>query len=169
MVNIPKTGPGIPSIDIEDSLFQARGCSTTSKWGSRMTVYPRIDIVKSNYEGQKVNQKHLSALMKFILVKTGNGADRGEIFSTYYRLERRYCGYYTDPCLRGRYLQEYERLYRDKQPVFSKALKRLEERGLVSLIKHGNYIKRIQLTPDGQCAATELEKTPIEKYKRKDK
>lgn len=120
------------------------------------------------YSFSKVSRNRLSHQMKFILVNASDGADRGEIFSNYYGLERRYCGYFTDPCMRVKELREYERLYHDKQPVFSKALKRLEEKGLVSLIKHGSYVKRIQLTPDGQSVVAELIKTPIVKFKRKE-
>ena len=125
-------------------------------------------LTESKYKGQKVNQKGLSQLMKFILVNIGDGADRGEIFSHYYGLERRYCSFYTDPCLRGKELRDYEKLYCKKQPVFSKALKRLAEKGLIQLIRHGRYVKEIQLTQEGSLLTNELTKTLIEKFKNKD-
>jgi len=122
---------------------------------------------EQKYESQKVSRNRLSNLMKFILVNVGDGADRGEIFSLYYELERRYCRFYNELCMRGKTLREYETLYRSKQPVFTKALKRLEEKGLVKLLKHGHCVKGIGLTPEGILLAAELVKTRIEKFKRK--
>ena len=122
---------------------------------------------ETNYIGQKVSRNRLSNLMKFILVNVGDGADRGEIFSHYYGLSRRYCSFYTDPCLRGKEHRDYEKLYCKKQPVFSKALKRLAEKGLIQLIRHGRYVKEIQLTQEGSLLTNELTKTLIEKFKRK--
>jgi DNA-binding transcriptional ArsR family regulator len=167
MANTLKTSLEITSLDAENSPSQANIRPDLSPIISEREVqmdgFPEDVSSKSNYEGQKVNRKHLSGLMKFILVNTGDGADRGEIFSNYYGLERRYCGYFTDPCMKKNELREYERLYHDKQPVFSKALKRLEEKGLVSLIRHGSYVKRIQLTAEGKLIAKELTETYSEK------
>jgi DNA-binding PadR family transcriptional regulator len=123
---------------------------------------------ETNYSSSKVSRNRLSNQMKFILVNTGDGVARGEIFSRYYGLERRYCGYYTDPCLCGKSLQEFEQLYHGKQPVFSKSLKKLEKKGLVKLIKHGRYVKKIQLTPEGHLVAAELAQTNIEEFKSKE-
>ena len=125
-------------------------------------------LTETNYESQKVSLNRLSSLMAFILVNVGDGADRGEIFSRYYGLERRYCGWNVDACLRGKELREYQKLYCEKQPVFTKALKRLEERGFIKLLKHGHCVKGMVLTPEGILLAAELAKTRIEKFKRKE-
>jgi hypothetical protein len=162
MADTFKTGLGITSFDAGNSPSQTNICSYFSPITSETMARPLDDASsRPNYEGQKVNRRHLSALMKFILVNVGDGVDRGEIFSRYYCLERRYRGYYTDPCMCGKELREYERLYHNKQPVFSKTLKRLEEKSLVLLIKHGSYVKRIQLTPEGHLVAAQLSKANV--------
>lgn len=121
-----------------------------------------------NYSGPKVNRNCLSNQIKFIMVNAGDGADRGEIFARYYGLARRYLGYYTDPCMHGKELREYQKLYCEKQPVFTKALRRLEAKGLVKLIKHGCYVKRIHLTHEGSLLAAQLSQTKIKPYKWKE-
>ncbi len=111
---------------------------------------------ESKYEGQKVNQNHLSALMKFILLNADTGTQRGEITEKFYGLERRYCGYYSDPCLRGEEKLRYDRRYRRAQPAISKALSKLEKRGLVQLIRLGRYVKEVCLTEKGTLLAQKL-------------
>ena len=101
------------------------------------------------YEKQKVSQKHLSALMIFILCNTDGKTERGDIVEGFYGLDRRYCGYYTDPCLRGKQKSCYELRYRRAQSAISKALRRLNERGLICLIRRGRYVKEVCLTEDG--------------------
>lgn len=108
------------------------------------------------YENKKVSQNHISALMKFILLSAGGGIQRGEITEKFYGLERRYCGHYTDPCLRRKEKIRYEYQYRRAQPATSKVLKRLERRGLVRLIRHGKYVKEVCLTEKGKLIAQKL-------------
>jgi len=112
---------------------------------------------ESKYEGQKVSQNHLSSLMKCILLSADGGTQRGEIAENFYGLERRYCGgYYVEACLRGRQKDDYDRRYRRAQPAISKALKRLEERGLVRLVRFGRYVKEVCLTEKGTLWAQKL-------------
>ena len=105
--------------------------------------------LESKYEKQKLSQNHLSPLMKFILLNAVGGIQRGEIAEKFYELERRYCGHYTDPCLRGKHKSDYEHQYRRAQPAISKALRRLEKRGLIRLVRHGRYVKEVHLTQKG--------------------
>jgi DNA-binding transcriptional ArsR family regulator len=123
-----------------------------------------IDMTtESKYEGQKVNRNRLSILMRWILERTGNGIDRGQIVEGFYGLERRYRKWYTDPCFTPKKKCEYERRYRLVQPVVSRTLRRLEARGLVQSTRHGRYAKRIQLTAEGALIAKELTETYSEK------
>jgi len=115
--------------------------------------------LETKYSGQKVNHNHLSPLMKFVLLNAADGFERGELVEKFYRLERRYCGYDADLCLRGKQKRDYECRYRRSQPVVSRTLKRLEKRGLVNLIKRRNYIKKICLTQKGIIVAGQLHKT----------
>ena len=112
---------------------------------------------ESKYEGQKVSQSHLSSLMKCILLSADGGIQRGEITENFYGLERRYCGgYYVEACLRGKQKNDYDRRYRRAQSAISKALRRLEERGLVHLIRHGKHVKKVCLTEQGALMAQKL-------------
>ena len=111
---------------------------------------------ETKYKSQKVNQNHLSGLMAFILINTGNGIERGEILEHYYYLERRYCGYYTDPCFRPKESKDYEQRYRRANPAVSRTLKRLEKRGLIELIRRKHYAKKVKLTPKGHTIARVL-------------
>ena len=111
------------------------------------------------YEMQKVSQQnHISALMRFILLCADGGIQRGEITERFYGLERRYSGYYTDPCLRGKQKSRYDCQYRRAQPAISKALRRLEKRGLVRLIRRGRYVKEVCFTEKGSLLAQILNK-----------
>jgi len=111
---------------------------------------------QSKYENRKVSRNHLSALMRFILLNAYGGIPRGEITERFYGLERRYSGYYTDPCLRGKQKSLYESRYRRAQSSISKALRRLEKRGLVRLIRRGQYVKRVYLTEKGRVLSNTL-------------
>ena len=111
---------------------------------------------ESNMESEKLNHKRLSCLMRKILVNVGHGIERGELFSKLYKLERGYCGYYTDPCFSSCKKREYDKGYMKAQPVLTKCLLRLVKRGLVELQKHGKVVKYIRLTPTGQEVANVL-------------
>ena len=113
------------------------------------------------YENKKVSQNHLSALMKFILLKADGGIQRGDIAEKFYGLERRYCGHYTDPCLRGKEKIRYDQQYRRAQPAISKTLRRLEKRGLVQLVRHGKYVKEVCLTEKGKLTTQKLNQVEI--------
>ncbi len=106
--------------------------------------------------GQKVNHKRLSSLMKLILVHSADGIERGALVEAIFGLERRYRGYDADLCLRGRQKMDYETRYRRVQPVLSRSLRRLEERGLVELARPGRYAKQIALTEQGKQVVREL-------------
>lgn len=95
--------------------------------------------------------------MRFILLNADGGIQRGEIIERFYGLERRYSGYYADPCLRGKQKYRYENRYRRAQPSISKALRRLEKRDLVRLIRRGKYVKRIHLTENGKAMSKILD------------
>ena len=105
-----------------------------------------------NSGSQKVNRKRLSRLMSNILahVDGDDGIERGELVASLYNVERRYCGHWTDPCMRPKELREYERRYRRAQPTITRALKKLESRGLVRLIRHQRYVKKVILTAHGR-------------------
>lgn len=107
---------------------------------------------EANVEIQKVNQKHLSKLMRDILnhIDIDHGIDRGQLIAVLYGLERRYCGWSVEPCMRPKQLRAYTRLYLKKQPTLTRALNRLENKGLVRLIRKAKYVKVIELTPKGK-------------------
>lgn len=110
---------------------------------------------------RKVNRTHLSSLMKFILANAGDGIERSELVASFFRLQRRYVGWYTDPCLAPRRKREHERRYRRAQPSITRTLKRLESRGLVQLLRHGKVVKEVRLTPEGKAIANALCRTDV--------
>jgi len=112
--------------------------------------------LKVKYRSQKLNHNHLSPLMEFILLNAGDGIERGQIVEKFYGLERRYCGWYTDPCFTPKEKRDYEHRYRRIQPVVTRALNRLAVRGLVQLIRRGLYVKEIRLTSEGKSIAQHL-------------
>lgn len=103
---------------------------------------------------QKVNQKHISKLMRDILScidSTDGIIERGELVANLYDIGgRRYCGFYVDPCFGETKSRKYNRCYRRAQPAMTRALNKLEGRGLVQLIRHGRYVKKIELTAEGK-------------------
>ena len=107
--------------------------------------------------GVKVNCKRLSALQAWILGKAVEGIERGEIAEGYYGLERRYCGYHNEVCLSRRKEREYQRRYRRAQSAITRALSRLEECGLVTLIRHRRNVKRVVATEGGRRLALVLD------------
>jgi len=105
---------------------------------------------------QKVSRGALSAIMKSILVCIGSCMERGSLVESLYGLERRYRGWYTDPCFGEKEKQAYEQTYARIQPVVTRSLNRMEKRGLVTLMRHGRYVKWIALTDKGKVLAGEL-------------
>lgn len=111
---------------------------------------------ESKCEGQEVNNKRLSDLAKWILVNTGDGIKRGEIVERYFGIERLYCGFYVDACYSIREKRRRQRRCRHVQPQLSMTLKRMEQRGLVQLIRHQQYVKKVCLTTKGDILAQQL-------------
>ena len=108
---------------------------------------------------RNVNQKHLSRLMWDILtyIDGSECVDRGELVAAFYNIGgRKYCGYYVDPCFSKPQNRKYNRCYRRAQPAITRCLKKLESRGLVKLLRHGRYVKRITLTPKGRTLAGKI-------------
>jgi len=110
----------------------------------------------ANIRMNKINQKWFSPLMYSILICIGEGIERGELIERLYGLERRYCHWYTDPCLRGKAKRDYEQRYRKAQPALSRSLRRLEKRGLVTLVRKNKYVKAVSLTVKGQVVVSQL-------------
>lgn len=139
--------------------FQNPPCDTSHPTGLRdmQDIHQETDRVSEDKCGsQNLNRKWLSPVMRLILVHVRNGIERGALVERIYGLERRYCGYDADSCLRGKEKTDYKRRYRRAQPVLSRSLKRLEQRGLVNLTRHGRYIKGVVLTDKGKALADEL-------------
>jgi hypothetical protein len=111
---------------------------------------------EDNLRVPKVNLKRISKLSCWILQNTGDGIERGEIVARFYKLPRLYCKFYVDPCFGPKQQREHDRKFRYAQPRVTMALKRLEKRGLIQLIRHGKYVKRICLTEKGKTISNEL-------------
>ena len=94
--------------------------------------------------------------MRFVLLNTGDGIERAEIIAQYYRLSRRYCKHYTDPCFSQREQREFDERFRRAQAAVTKLLDRLEKRGLVELLRCRQYVKRVRLTSNGELVAHTL-------------
>jgi len=111
---------------------------------------------EDNLRVPKVNLKRISKLSCWILQNTGDGIERGEIVARFYKLPRLYCKFYVDPCFGPKQQREHDRKFRYAQPRVTMALNRLEKRGLIQLIRHGKYVKRICLTENGKTISNEL-------------
>jgi len=112
---------------------------------------------ESKYEVQKVNNtRHLSRLAMWILLNAGQGIERANIVAKYFNIERLYCGFYVDPCFRPKERRRHNGIYRHSQPRVTMTLKRLEQRGLVRLIRHGKYVKEVCLTEKGKLTTQKL-------------
>lgn len=109
---------------------------------------------------QKVNQKHLSKLMRSVLgcIDSADGTiERGELVAAHYDVGgRRYRSFYVDPCFGKTESRRYNRCYKRAQPAISRCLKKLESRGLVRLIRHRKYVKKIELTAEGRMLVESL-------------
>lgn len=111
---------------------------------------------EAKYESQKVNNRRLSELAKWILVNTSDGIKRDEIVEGYFGIERLYCGFYVDPCYSIREKRRRQRRCRRVQPQLSMTLKRMENRGFVQLIRQQQYVKKVCLTTKGEILAQQL-------------
>ena len=114
--------------------------------------------------GRRLNRQ-LSDLQEFIVLRALEGIERGVIAEEYFGLERRYKGFWTDPCFSLREKQAYEQRYRRAQPAISRALRTLEACGLVELLRHRRYVKKVRATAQGKkvaeaLSADEREQTP---------
>lgn len=112
---------------------------------------PKDKSPQRKYRSPKVSHKRLSRLMRAVLshIDIDKGVERGELVECIFGLPRWYRGYFTDPCVSANEKRKYERHYRRAQPVLTRCLRKLENRGLVRLTRHGRYVKRINLTPQG--------------------
>jgi hypothetical protein len=111
---------------------------------------------ESKCKAQKVANVQLTTLASWVIQHTDGAIDRGEIAAGFFGLERRYCGYFTDPCFSSKKRQEYEKEYRRAQPRITRTLKRLETLGLVHLTRQNSYVKQMRLTNKGKEAAAQL-------------
>jgi hypothetical protein len=115
---------------------------------------PDVWPSEAEYGIRNVNQKHISKLMRDILscIDSADGIiERGELVANPYDIGgRKYCGFYVDPCFGETKSRKYNRCYRRAQPAMTRALNKLEGRGLVQLVRHGRYIKKIELTAEGK-------------------
>ena len=116
--------------------------------------------LEAKYEGQKVANVQLTALACWILQHTAEGIERGRIAEGFFGLERRYCGWFTDPCFGPNKKRTYEQAYRHAQPRITKTLKRLEKLGLIHLIRERAYVKHVTLTEEGREIARQLKVGP---------
>ena len=103
------------------------------------------------WESHKVSRTRLSPLMRYVLENAGDRIERGKIVEVYAGLKRRYRGWYAYPCMGRKEAAEYQTRYRRFQPTLTRSLKRLELRGLVRLIRHGKYMKWVELTEQGRA------------------
>ncbi len=117
-------------------------------------IPPQSDrLLEANCKPQNVNQNHISCLMRDILafIDGSECVDRGELVVAHYDVGgRRYCGFYVDPCYTKPQNRKYNRCYKRAQPAITRCSKKLEGRGLVNLLRHGRYIKKIKITAEGK-------------------
>jgi len=111
-----------------------------------------VNASETKSEGNNVNSKRLSKLQRWILTKAGDGIERGAIIEKFFKIERRYKGFYTDPCMRPRELRIFERKFNAANASLTRALKPLESRGLVGLIRKRKYVKKAKVTDEGKKA-----------------
>jgi len=131
------------------------GAQETSRSGPSATVLSIAHTGDRAADGssgaQKVNHS-LSKLQKLILVRAADGGvRRADVVAEFYGLERRYRGHHDEACLSRPREREYQRQYHCAQATVTRALRRLEARGLVQPVRTaGGYAKRIKLTDDGR-------------------
>jgi DNA-binding transcriptional ArsR family regulator len=113
-------------------------------------------LSRANLGKKKVSRRKLSPLMIEILHAIGDGIERGALVEKLYGLRRRYRGWYTDPCLRGNTKREHDRRYRNAQAVLSRTLKRLQRRGLITLVRKHEYVKAVSLTEKGRMVVNQV-------------
>ena len=113
--------------------------------------------LEREFNASKVNNiSHLSQLGRWILANAGDGIDRADIVARYFGIQRLYCNFYVDPCFSQKERRRHSHRYRYSQPRVTMTLKRLERRGLVHLIRHGKYVKEVNLTEKGTLIADKL-------------
>ena len=108
--------------------------------------------------GRKVKRK-LGKRQEEILCIVGKGIERGAIAAKIWGLERRYRHGNLDVWMSKRKRREYERKYRQAQPLITQTLRALEKRGLVELVRHGKCVKEVHLTGEGRRIAQGLMET----------
>ena len=113
-------------------------------------------LTEAKYQRTKVKRNRFSKLSQWILLNTGEGMERGKILEGFYNLERLYRGWYVDPCYTPKEKRDHDRMNANTQPLITMTLKRLQKRGLVELIRHGQYVKELRLTSEGKAVAEKL-------------
>lgn len=117
--------------------------------------------IESKYETQKVNPSRLSKLARWILLNASDGIERGQITGGFFEIERLYCGWYVDPCYGPK--ERLDRTCKNSkaQSLTTKTLCRLEQLGLVRLVRRKRYVKAVELTQRGKAVAQELNQDMI--------
>ena len=105
----------------------------------------------AKYRSQKVNLTHFSKLARWILLNTGDGIERGQITEDFFGIERLYCGWYVDPCYTSKEIRERANKSGKAQSLITKTLSRLEQLGLVRLVRRKQYVKAVELTQSGKA------------------
>lgn len=119
--------------------------------------------LERKFKTRKVNNTdHLSKLSRWILANAGDGIARADIVAMYFNIERLYCGFYLDPCYSPNERRRHRRRYRYSQPRGTMTLKRLEQRGLVHLVRRKQYVTKVELTDRGQAVARELKSNELD-------
>jgi len=136
------------SIDCE-AAGQSRVTST------RLSAKAQAPIDKPSQlscSGIKVNHRRLSKLMRAILsyIDIDKGVKRSDLVLRLYNLEQRHCNRHTYPCFGPKEKREYKQRYRCAQAAVTRALKKLENYGLVCLTRHKRYVKRVSLSSGGR-------------------
>ena len=114
------------------------------------TAHTGDRAARRSSRGRNVSRSGLSRLQRHILVSAVHGVERGEIIAELYGLERRYRGHHEEALLNCAEELDFQERYRRAQPAVTRALHRLEQRGLAQLERRGACIKQVRLTDDGR-------------------
>jgi len=123
-------------------------------------------LTHSKYKSQKVNPFRLSKLARWILLNTGDGIERGQITEGFFEIARLYCGWYVDPCYTPKETRDRAGKNGKAQSLTTKTLRRLEQLGLVSLVRQKRYVKAVKLTESGKAVVRELSQNTISERSR---
>ena len=104
----------------------------------------------AEYGAQIVESHRSSQLARWILLNIGKGITRSRITKGFFEIEPFYCGWHVDACLTPEEKKKRDKKCRKAQPLITKTLDRLEQRGFVTLIRRRRNVKEIRLTKKGQ-------------------